>query len=41
MLVSIIGIVAYSPLIGSNLISNDLNVLLPHRNFLAFWFYYR
>jgi len=27
-LVSVIGIVAYSPLIGSNLISNDLNVLL-------------
>ena len=36
MLVSIIGIVAYSPLIGSNLISNDLNVLLPHRSLLGF-----
>jgi PAS domain S-box-containing protein len=31
VLVSIIGIVAYSPLIG-----NDLNVLVPHRNLLGF-----
>src|SRR5207248_603815 len=30
--VTIIGIVAYSPLIGSN----DLNVLLPHRSLLGF-----
>ena len=29
ILVGVIGIVAYSPLIGSNLISDDLNVLLP------------
>src|SRR5256885_7293737 len=36
ILVSVIGIVAYSPLIGSNLISNDLNVLLPHRSLLSF-----
>src|SRR5438067_4251398 len=36
ILVSVIGIVAYSPLIGSNLISNDLNVLLPHRSLLGF-----
>ena len=41
ILVGVIGIVAYSPLIGSNLISDDLNVLLPYRSFLAFWFYYR
>ena len=34
--VSIIGIVAYSPLIGSDLISNDLNVLLPYRSLLGF-----
>src|SRR6202008_4228073 len=33
---SIIGIVAYSPLIGNDLISNDLNVLVPHRNLLGF-----
>jgi len=31
-----IGIVAYSPLIGSDLISNDLNVYLPHRSLLGF-----
>jgi PAS domain S-box-containing protein len=36
ILASIIGIVAYSPLIGSNLISDDLNVLLPHRSLLGF-----
>lgn len=36
ILVSIIGIVAYSPLIGSNLISNDLDVLLPYRSLLGF-----
>jgi PAS domain S-box-containing protein len=36
VLVSVIGIVAYSPLIGSNLISNDLNVLLPYRSLLGF-----
>jgi len=35
-LVSVIGIVAYSPLIGSNLISNDLNVPLPYRSLLGF-----
>ncbi|WP_235940618.1 MASE1 domain-containing protein, partial [Bradyrhizobium hipponense] len=35
-LVSIIGIVAYSPLIGSDLIGNDLNVLLPYRSLLGF-----
>src|SRR5262249_54258502 len=35
-LAGIIGIVAYSPLIGSDLISNDLNVLLPHRSLLGF-----
>ncbi|MFB9263549.1 MASE1 domain-containing protein [Bradyrhizobium erythrophlei] len=35
-LVSIIGIVAYSPIIGSDLISNDLNVPLPHRSLLGF-----
>jgi PAS domain S-box-containing protein len=36
ILVSIIGIVAYSPLIGSDLISDDLNVLLPYRSLLGF-----
>src|SRR2546425_5884246 len=36
ILVSVIGIVAYSPLIGSNLIRNDLNVLLPYRSLLGF-----
>jgi PAS domain S-box-containing protein len=36
ILVSIIGIVAFSPLIGSNLISDDLNVLLPHRSLFGF-----
>src|SRR5258705_8934754 len=36
ILVSVIGIVAYSPLIGSNLVSNDLNVQLPHRSLLGF-----
>src|SRR5229473_1778857 len=36
ILVSVIGIVAYSPLIGSNIISNDLNVLLPYRSLLGF-----
>jgi PAS domain S-box-containing protein len=36
ILVCVIGIVAYSPLIGSNLISNDLNVLLRYRSFLGF-----
>ncbi|OAE99858.1 PAS domain S-box protein [Bradyrhizobium centrolobii] len=35
-LVSIIGILAYSPLIGSDLISNDLNVPLPNRSLLGF-----
>jgi PAS domain S-box-containing protein len=35
-LVSIIGIVAYSPLIGSDIIGNDLNVLLPYRSVLGF-----
>ena len=36
ILVSVAGIVAYSPLIGSNLISDDLNVLLPYRSLLGF-----
>ncbi|WMT77964.1 MASE1 domain-containing protein [Bradyrhizobium sp. Ash2021] len=36
VLVSVIGIVAYSPLIGSNLISDDLNVRLPYRSLLGF-----
>src|SRR6476620_4509455 len=36
ILVSVIGIAAYSPLIGSNLISDDLNVLLPYRSLLRF-----
>src|SRR5580765_6095441 len=36
ILVSVIGIVAYSPLIGSNLISDDLNVLLPYLSLLGF-----
>jgi PAS domain S-box-containing protein len=36
ILVSVIGIVAYSPLIGSNLISNHLNVFLPYRSLLGF-----
>jgi PAS domain S-box-containing protein len=36
VLVGVIGIVAYSPLIGSNLISNDLDVLLPYRGLLGF-----
>src|SRR3954452_6538331 len=35
-LVSLIGIVAYSPLIGSNLITKDLNLLLPHRSLVGF-----
>jgi PAS domain S-box-containing protein len=35
-LVSIIGIVAYSPLIGSDIIGSDLNVLLPYRSLLGF-----
>src|SRR3954454_9454896 len=36
ILVSLIEIVAYSPLIGSNLITNDLNLLLPHRSLVGF-----
>jgi PAS domain S-box-containing protein len=36
ILASVIGIVAYSPLVGSNLISADLNVMLPHRSLLGF-----
>src|SRR5258706_1484649 len=36
ILVSVIGIVAYSPLIGSDLISNDLNMVLPDRSLLGF-----
>ena len=36
ILVGVIGIVAYSPLIGSNLISDDLNVRLPYRSLLGF-----
>src|SRR6476620_8920575 len=35
-LVSLIGIVAYSPLIGSNFLGDDLNVLLPYRSLLSF-----
>jgi PAS domain S-box-containing protein len=34
--VGVIAIVAYSPLIGRNLISDDLNVMLPHRSLLGF-----
>src|SRR5262249_51628039 len=34
--VSLIGIVAYSPLIGSNFISSQLGVLLLHRGLLGF-----
>src|SRR5436190_1630239 len=36
ILVSLIGIVAYSPLIGSNLIVDDLNLLLTYRSLLGF-----
>ena len=36
ILVSIIGIAAYSPLVGSDLISGDLNVRLPYRSLLGF-----
>jgi PAS domain S-box-containing protein len=36
ILASVIGIVAYSPLVGSSLIGNDLNVLLPYRSLLGF-----
>src|SRR4051812_24961024 len=36
ILVAVIGIVAYSPLIGSNLIGNDPNVLPPYRSLLGF-----
>ena len=36
ILAGIIGIVAYSPLIGGNLLSDDLNVVLPHRSLLGF-----
>jgi PAS domain S-box-containing protein len=36
VLVSVVALVAYSPLIGSNLISNDLNILLPYRSLLGF-----
>ncbi|GKQ54017.1 MASE1 domain-containing protein [Bradyrhizobium sp. Ce-3] len=35
-LAAIIGIVAYSPLIGSDLISTNLDVSLPHRSLLGF-----
>ncbi|MGY3441596.1 MASE1 domain-containing protein [Bradyrhizobium sp. USDA 4473] len=35
-LAAIIGIVAYSPLIGSDLVSTDLDVSLPHRSLLGF-----
>src|SRR6185312_2525280 len=35
-LAGIIGIVAYSPLIGSDFVSNDLNVPLPYRSLLGF-----
>ncbi len=36
ILVSVIGIVAYSPLVGSDLISGELNVVVPHRSLLGF-----
>jgi PAS domain S-box-containing protein len=36
ILVSVIGIVAYSPLVASNLIGNDLDALLPYRSLLGF-----
>jgi len=36
ILVGVIAIVAYSPLIGGNLIGDDLNVMLPHRSLLGF-----
>jgi PAS domain S-box-containing protein len=36
ILACVIGIVAYSPLIGSNFISDELNVLLPYRSLLGF-----
>src|SRR6516162_1156804 len=36
ILVGVIGIVAYSPLIGGNLIGDELNVMLPHRSLLGF-----
>src|SRR5690242_4131156 len=36
ILATIIGIIAYTPLIGSNLISEHLNVVLPHRSFFGF-----
>jgi PAS domain S-box-containing protein len=36
ILVSFIGIVAYSPLVGGDLVSNDPNVLLPYRSLLGF-----
>ena len=36
ILASVIGLVAYSPLIGTNLISNDFNVPLPYRSLLGF-----
>jgi len=36
VLVSIIGIVAYSPLIGSDHISNEFNVQLPYRSLLGY-----
>ncbi len=35
-LVSIIGLVAYSPVISSNIVNNDFNVLLPYRSLLGF-----
>jgi PAS domain S-box-containing protein len=35
-LASIIGILAYSPLISRDLVNNDVNVLLAHRSLLAF-----
>ena len=36
ILVSVIGIVAYSPVIGSDLISNRLDMFLPYRRLLGF-----
>ena len=36
LLVSVIGIVAYSPLIGSEFMGNDLDALLPYRSLVGF-----
>jgi PAS domain S-box-containing protein len=36
IVVGLLGVIAYSPLVGSNLVSNHLNVVLPHRSLLGF-----